>query len=125
MLGDLWSSILSFFASLFNWLYDHVIAGILYLFNIVWNWIVDRFWDLYTLFIQWICEAVAYFISTDDLDYDSTFESIFDQIAGLDQIFPVHESFLLLSFLFTYHLVRLALRYGTFIISMIRTMLPF
>lgn len=125
MLSEFFSNLLQGISDFFVWLWGKISSFFVYLWQTVWNYIIDLFWDLYADVVDWFASTIASLLPSDTLDFQDQVNYITNTIAGWDQILPVHESFLCLSFLVSYHLIKLAVAYGVFAISMIRKFLPF
>lgn len=125
MLGEWFSNLLQGIADVLSWLSDKISSFFVYLWHTVWNYVVGLFWDLYSVVVQWIADTIAAVLPSDTLDFDQQTNVIISNIVGFDQLLPIHECFGVLSFLIAYHLVKLAVKYGTFAVTMVRKFLPF
>lgn len=125
MLSDMFSSVLSAIASFFTWLWDCITSFFSWLWKSIWNTSKGFLWDFYNQAVDWIAQAFAALFPSDSVDFEAHVNDIKALIAGWDSLLPIHETFTVLSLLLLYYTVKILVRYGTYIFTMVRKLLPF
>lgn len=125
MLSNLFSSVLSAIASFFTWLWDCVSGFFGSIWKVVWNTINGLFWDFYALVVNWFCNAVAYLFPMDEIDFDDQTDLIVQQIAAWDTLLPIHETFYILSLLWSYWVARSSVGIALRGIRIVKKLMPF
>lgn len=124
MLRELFSNLVNAINSFFVWLYNIIVPFFTNLLTDIWNHVIAIFWSWYARVISWFVSAIVALFPDDTLDFNANVEALVQYIAGWDLLLPIHETFLLLNILLTYHLVKITVRYSAFLISMLRKFIP-
>lgn len=124
MVKEFFSNLANSIGSFFVWIWSKLVYFFTNLFLTTWNYIVSVFWNWYSRVISWVVSSVAALFPSDTLDYNAQVDYLVQQIAGWDQLLPIHETFLLLNVLILYHTVKIVIHFSLLFIATVRKFIP-